>query len=128
MIAWPLAARHPITAPSPSLQQPPLQVCFRNTLASHTCGTRGSSSGPPQLSESNSASTATARRADALASLGCLRALSLSASRCALPSSSADISKSSSSSASSPSVKSRSPSARRISIWWSESVFARCAA
>ena len=54
------------------------------SIASHTCDTSGSSSGPPQPPESNSASTATARRADALASRGYLRALSLSASRCAL--------------------------------------------
>jgi hypothetical protein len=70
-------------------------------------GVQVRAAGPPQPSESNSASTATASLADALASRGCLRALSLSASRCGLPSSSADISRSSSSSASSADLASR---------------------
>gem|GEM_PF-4143563 len=71
------------------------------SIAFHTCETPGSSPGPPHPSESNSAATATASLADALASRGCCRAFSRSDSCRALPSISVVISRSSSSSASS---------------------------
>ena len=77
------------------------------SIASHTSATRTSSSGPPHPSDSNRASTATASRAEALASLGCLRTFSLFAAVCALFSSSVAISRSSSSRVSSIDLPSR---------------------
>jgi len=77
------------------------------SIASHTSDTCGSSSGPPQESDSNNVSTATASLAEALASLGCLRTFALSEAVCALFTSSAAISRSSSSSVSSTDLASR---------------------
>ena len=62
----------------------------------------------PHPSESNSASTATARRAEAFASFGCLRIFSLFAAVCALFNSSVAINRSSSSRVSSTDLASRS--------------------
>ncbi|MER5627859.1 hypothetical protein ABT061_43235 [Streptosporangium sp. NPDC002544] len=93
------------------------------SIASQTSATRGSSSGPPQESESNNASTATARRAEALAGFGCLRTFSLSAAVCALFSSSVVISRSSSPRGSSTDLASRNATVassvanRRPSRW-----------
>ena len=75
------------------------------SIASHTCSRRTCS---PQSAASNSTSTAAARLEEALASLGWRRTVSLSASRCALPSSSVVISRSNSSKASSIALASSS--------------------
>jgi len=76
------------------------------SIASDTCSRR-TCSPSPQPAASNSTSTAAASLEEALASFGWRRTVSLSASRCALPSSSLVISRSSSSKASSVALASR---------------------
>lgn len=100
-------ARRPEPGPGEVLVRVSAARDMTASIASHTSATRGSSSGPPQPSEANNASTATASLAADFASFGCLRTFSLLEAFCALFTSSVAISRSSSSRASSTDLPSR---------------------